>query len=112
MAFKKQASLTGFDRTFEVHPECKPYTLRDNGFVNTKTGNFEYKRPLDSAHKQGLQLKVMVNKNLDQLKISTVTASGLNAVNVMNLENNDMLVEKINFIFDGFVERHCLKEVD
>lgn len=111
MAFTQQATLKGFDRTFEMSPECKPYTLRDNGFTETKGGNFQYKRPLDSGHRQGLVLKVTVKNDLKTLKISTVSSNGLTQVDVTKLNDNAMLLEKINFIFDGFVERHVMIEL-
>ncbi|MGX7348834.1 cysteine desulfurase [Dolosicoccus paucivorans] len=112
MARKKQATLLGFNRTFEVSPECRPYTLRDNGFQPTRNGNFAFERKLDSTNKAGLVLKVMVSKDLENLRISTVNNKGFNSVNIMNLADNDMVVEKVNFIFDGFVERNVLVEVD
>ena len=72
MAFAKTAVLKGFDRTFSVSPECKPYTLRDNGFSETKGGNFQYKRSLDTEHRNGLVLKVTVDKgNFDNTKAGT-----------------------------------------
>lgn len=111
MAFTSQATLLGFDRTFEVSPECKPYTLRDNGFKETRGGNYLYKRELDSSHRTGLVLKVTVDQRLKGIKISTVNSNGLQAVNVFNLKNNEMVIEKINFIFDGFVDRKVLVEV-
>lgn len=110
MAFKTQATILGINRTFEVSPECKPYTLRDNGFTETKGGNFQYRRPLDTENKRGLVLKVTVKKDLKTLKISTVTSNELTAVDVTKLENNAMILEKINFIFDGFVDRHVMIE--
>ena len=58
MAFTTTATLKGFNRTFSMSPECKPYTLRDNGFMETKGGNFQYKRPLDTEHRRGLVLKI------------------------------------------------------
>ncbi|MBG9982073.1 cysteine desulfurase [Aerococcaceae bacterium DSM 111020] len=111
MAFSKQASIPGLNRTFQVSPEARPYTLRDNGFVNTKPGNFLYERTLETAAGAKVVLKVTVNKNLETLKISTVTPNGLNSVNVNNLADNSMVLEKIHFIFDGFVDRDCLIEV-
>lgn len=110
MAFKNEAMLRGFNRTFSVSPEARPYTLRDNGFVNTKSGNFEYKRSLDTDQPNGVVLKAMVDKNLTGLKLSTVTESGFKSVDVTKLNNNAMLVEKINFILDGFVDRNVLIE--
>lgn len=110
MAFTTTATLKGFNRTFSMSPECKPYTLRDNGFMETKGGNFQYKRPLDTDHRRGLVLKVTVKNDLKTLKISTVTSNELTAVDVSKLDNNAMLVEKINFIFDGFVDRNVMIE--
>lgn len=110
MAFTTTATLKGFNRTFSMSPECKPYTLRDNGFMETKGGNFQYKRPLDTENRRGLVLKVTVKNDLKTLKISTVTSNELTAVDVSKLDNNAMLVEKINFIFDGFVDRNVMIE--
>lgn len=111
MAIKKQATLPGFNRTFELHPNCKPYTLRDNGFENTKGGNFMYKRPMDSESRHGFVLKVTVDKAMTGLSISTVSHNGLKNIQVMDLANNAMIVEKINFIFDGFVDRGVMIEI-
>lgn len=110
MAFTKSATLKGLNRTFEVSPECKPYTLRDNGFVETKGGNFQYKRSLDNLHKVGAVLKVTVKSDLKTLKISSVTQNGLSSVDLTKLNDNAMILEKVNFIFDGFVERNVLVE--
>ena len=111
MAFTQQAELKGFNRVFKVNSTCKPYTLRDNGFTETTGGNYQYKRPLDTQHRDGLVLKVTINKDLKSLKISTVTNKGLTSVDVMKLAHNEMVVEKINFIFDGFIDRNVLVKV-
>ena len=55
-------------------------------------------------------MKVTVKNDLKTLKISTVTSNELTAVDVSKLDNNAMLVEKINFIFDGFVDRNVMIE--
>lgn len=111
MAFTQQAELKGFNRIFEMSPSCRPYTLRDNGFEETTGGNFQYKRKLDAHHRDGLVLKVTVKNDLKTLKISTVTNKGLTSVDVTKLANNAMVIEKINFIFDGFVDRGVLVEI-
>ena len=54
MAFTQQAELKGFNRVFKVNSTCKPYTLRDNGFTETTGGNYQYKRPLNTQHRDGL----------------------------------------------------------
>lgn len=111
MAFDSTASLLGFNRTFKMGPNCRPYTLRDNGFTETRVGNFQYKRELDSTHRAGLVLKVMVDKDLQGVRISTVNSKGLQTVDITKLANNEMVTEKVNFIFDGFIDRDVLVEV-
>lgn len=111
MAFKEQATLLGLDRTFKMDPKCKPYTLRDNGFKKTRGGNHLYKRDMNVDTNQGLVLKVTVNGQLDGLQISTVNKTGLKNIDITKLENNAMLLEKINFIFDGFVDRNVFIEI-
>lgn len=112
MAFKNTAKVIGLDRSFQVSPEARPYTLRDNGFVNTKGGNFQYKRDMTNESNQEFVLKVTVDSKLEGLKISTVNGTGLQSVNISLLKDNDMLLEKVNFIFDGFVDRKVLVEVN
>ena len=111
MAFKKEASIKGLDRVFAVSPEARPYPMRDNGFVNTRGGNFQYKRDMENESNQEFVLKVTVDKDLKGLKISTVNGSGIQAVDITKLANNDMLLEKVNFIFDGFVDRNVFVEI-
>lgn len=38
MAFEKKAALLGANEQFQVNPDVKKYTLRDNGFEETKRG--------------------------------------------------------------------------
>ena len=114
MAFTQTAQLNGSTQLYQVSPQCKRYTLRDNGFVETKAGNFQFVRTLDDAegaHKKGLRLKVVVSKDLSQLKMSTTTSNGLQAVNVYQLKDMDMVIEKLEFILAGFVNRDVLVEV-
>ena len=68
MAFTPTASLKV--TVFSVSPTCKGYTLRDNGFTETKSGNFQLIRSLDETidDHRGLKLKVMVDKDKKQLK--------------------------------------------
>ena len=49
MAFTPTASLKGSNQVFSVSPTCKGYTLRDNGFTETKSGNFQLIRSLDET---------------------------------------------------------------
>ncbi len=107
VAFTKTAKLQGSTDTYAVNPDVKRYTLRDNGFEEAKTGNFQYIRSLDdnSLNKQGIKLKVMVSSDLTQLKLSTTTHNGLRAVNIYNGEAFIKIREKYEFIMQNFVEQ-------
>lgn len=114
MSFQKQVTIQGLNKTYAVSEKCKRYTLRDNGFEETKTGNFQLVRSLDAIGdvKKHLQLKVMVSKDIQTLKISTTTSNGLNSVDLYKMKNNDMTIEKFEFILDGLVDRDVLVEVN
>ena len=109
MAFTPTASLKGSNHVFSVNPTCKGYTLRDNGFTETKSGNFQLIRSLDETIDDHRGLKVMVDKDRKQLKISTVTKNGLQTVDLYGKANTAMAVEKLEFILEGLVERGVLE---
>jgi len=113
MAFTPTASLKGSNQVFSVSPTCKGYTLRDNGFTETKSGNFQLIRSLDETidDHRGLKLKVSVDKAMKQLKISTTTKDGLQTVQLYGNEKNAYAIEKLEFILEGLVERGVLEEV-
>lgn len=113
MAFAKTAGLQGSDHSYQVHPDAKRYTLRDNGFEETSSGNFQYIRPLDvdPSNKQGIKLKVVISKDLSELKISTTTSNGLRTVNIYKGDVFAVTREKAQFILDNFAERGVLEQV-
>lgn len=113
MAFTPTATIKGSNRTYKVSETVKKYTLRDNGFEETKTGNFQFIRSLDDTieDRRGLKLKIMIDKEMKQLKMSTTTKNGLQAVHLYGKENVAMAVEKLEFLIDGLVERGVLTEV-
>ncbi len=53
----------------------------------------------------------MVNKDMTQLKMSTVTKNGLQSVQLYGLEHTDVAIEKTEFLLAGLVERGVLEEV-
>ncbi|MBS4761120.1 cysteine desulfurase [Carnobacteriaceae bacterium zg-ZUI252] len=114
MSFQKQVTILGRQKTYTISPKCKRYTLRDNGFEETKTGNFQFVRSLDvvGGAKKHLQLKVTISKNMDSLKISTTNQSGLSTVDLYKMKNNEMIIEKFEFILDGLVDRDVLIELN
>lgn len=113
MSFQKQVTIQGLNKTYAISEKCKRYTLRDNGFEETKAGNFQLVRSLDviGGTKKHLQLKVTVSKDLETLKISTTNSNGLNSVDLYKMKNNEMTIEKFEFILDGLVDRDVFVEV-
>lgn len=107
----KYATIPGSPVDYKVHPECKKYTLRDNGFTETKTGKFQLVRSLNfgTASKKNIQLKIVIGSDLSEIKIYTTlgmqkldlytkemySAEKGNAENILKeLTNQDVLQEK------------------
>ncbi|GCF93526.1 cysteine desulfurase [Enterococcus florum] len=107
MAFNKTATVQGAAVTYAIAPSAKKYTLRDNGFTETTSGNFQLVRPLEATpqSKEGFKLKITVAKDLQQLKMSITTANGLKTVNIFKDEKHQLLQEKFYFLLDGMVDR-------
>lgn len=113
MAFEKEATLLGSKETFKVNPNAKKYTLRDNGFEETKKGNFQLMRTMDTnlLNKQGVKLKIVISDEVSQLKISITTGNGLRPVNIYNGEAYKEIREKVTFTLTDLVERGVLEKV-
>lgn len=113
MAYDKIAKLNGSTRQFQLSPYVKRYTLRDHGFQETKSGNFQYIRSLSTTanSKQGVMLKIVVASDLQTLKMSTTTANGLKSINVYGNKNMVPMLENLEYILDGFIEQNILEEV-
>lgn len=114
MAFDTVASLKGSHQIYRVSPTVKKYTVRDNGFMETKAGNFQLVRSLDDNidDHRGLKLKLTIDRELKELKMSTTTKNGLQAVTLYGKANTEMAIEKIEFLLAGLVERGVLVRVD
>lgn len=110
MAFEKVTALKGSGRKFQMNEQVKRYTLRDNGFEETKSGNFQFIRDLDTntLNKQGIKVKIVVSDDLKTLKLSTTTSNGLKLVDVYGKETMADAKEQLEFILDGLVERGVL----
>ena len=70
MAFETTASLVGSTEKYRLTPNVKKFTLRDNGFEETSSGNYQFIRPLDGSpeNKQGIKLKIIVNKDFNEIR--------------------------------------------
>lgn len=107
MAFQSSISLKDCPFTYSIHPNIKKYTLRDNTFAQTKVGNYELSRLLESVPNSGdgFLFKIIVNKELNGFKINITDKSGLRLVNIFKSEENHIIQEKFFFLMDSLVER-------
>ncbi len=113
MATYQKDHLLGSGDYYTVHEDAKRYTLRDNGFIESKNGSFHYERvlSLNSQDKKVPRLKIIISQEIDELKISAVTSNGLKKV---DLYKNDQLEEEKKFaegIIDSLVNANVLKRV-
>ncbi|MEG1503861.1 DUF1831 domain-containing protein [Enterococcus sp. 22-H-5-01] len=107
MAFTKQATIKGAKYNYVLAPTAKRYTLRDNGFTETSSGNFQLVRPLQSTpqSKEGFKLKITVAKDLGTFKMSVTTANGLKTVDIFKDSQQEMIQEKFYYLMDGMIDR-------
>lgn len=112
MAFDKTAQFKGSAKKYQLGSTVKRYTLRDHGFTETKTGNFQLVRSLDTTlkHKQGVMVKITVSKELDGLKFSTTSANGLRALDVYGNSNMQEAVANLEYLLSELVEAGVLEE--
>ena len=70
MAFTTTAAVEGSTVFTKVHPSAKRYTLKDNGFTETKSGNFQLIRSLDPTpqRNEGFKLKITITADLKRVE--------------------------------------------
>ncbi|WP_125402894.1 DUF1831 domain-containing protein, partial [Streptococcus gordonii] len=100
--------------SYEVNPNVKKFTLKDNTFAETKVGNFELTRLLEEIPNsgQGFLLKIIFNKNLSGFKINITDKSGLRLVNIFKSEDQKILQQKFYFLMDSLVEREIFTRTE
>jgi len=108
MGYEKKIKLDDSKFTYSLNPSAKRFSLRDNGFTETKAGNFQLVRPIEATpqSKDGFKLKITVNKEIDAFKMSITTANGLRTVNIFKDEKYKMNQDKFYFLMDGMIERN------
>lgn len=113
MAFDQQSTIMGCPVFYKVSPKAKKYTFRDNGFVETNSGNLQLIRPLDATPQsnQGFKLKITVAADLKTLKMSVTTANGMRALDIFKNDKFAMNQEKFYFLMDGMIDRDCFEKV-
>ena len=114
MAFEKSVALKDCFYSYEINPNVKKFTLKDNTFAETKVGNFELTRLLEEIPNsgQGFLLKIIFNKDLSGFKINITDKSGLRLVNIFKSEDQKILQQKFYFLMDSLVEREIFTKTE
>ncbi|GAA0364001.1 DUF1831 domain-containing protein [Alkalibacterium iburiense] len=110
MSNKNNASLPGSSDLYVINEQAKRYTLRDNGFTETKNGTFIYERSLGTTvmDKKAPKLKVTVSKDFSELKLSSVSANGLKKIDLYKGSQFEKERELAEHILKTFVEENVL----
>jgi hypothetical protein len=114
MTFEKSVALKDCLYSYEVNPNVKKFTLKDNTFAETKVGNFELTRLLEEIPNsgQGFLLKIIFNKDLSGFKINITDKSGLRLVNIFKSEDQKIIQQKFYFLMDSLVEREIFTKTE
>ena len=106
----KEDKLEGSREYYQIAASIKKYTLRDNGFIETKNSNFQFLRDLEVGNPNSTKLKVTIDKELRTVKLTAVTANGLRSVNLYKNEHLKEARERANYILASFVEANILEK--
>lgn len=112
MAFITEKHLDDSEYTYSLAPTVKKFTLKDTTFVQTKIGNFEFKRMLEEVpnSNEGFLLKIIVNPDLTGFKLSITDRSGLRNVNIF--KNASLIIqEKFYFQMDALIDRGVFTKI-
>lgn len=112
MSQSNKASLEGSSNEYRIHPDIKRYTLRDNAFIETKNGNFQYERKLTA---QGAKsnvpiLKITINKDFDRLRILSTAANGIREINLFKNDEMEESRELAEFYLAEFEKEQILEK--
>ncbi|MGX6429064.1 DUF1831 domain-containing protein [Levilactobacillus yonginensis] len=112
MLFEKTMQVDGDKDTYELHPNVKPYALKDVGFQVSNAGNYTLERSVDptSPYNKNQMLKVIVAKDLSGFKMSTTNASGNARVNIFKGAHAEGNVEQYHFILQNLIDREILQK--
>lgn len=111
MAFLAKDKLDGSTDTYCMSESVKKYTLRDNGFEQSKNGHFQFSRDLEIGSVKSPKLKMTVASDLKTFKMSVVTANGLRSVNLYKGDAFKEAQDRAGYVLAGFVESGILEKV-
>ncbi|PCS00451.1 DUF1831 domain-containing protein [Lactococcus fujiensis] len=106
MAFVTEKHLDDCKDTYALSPSIKKFTLKDNTFIQTKAGSYEFKRILEEVPNsgRGFLLKIIINSDLTGFKMAITDLSGLRNVNIFK-NANSIIQEKFYFQMNALVDR-------
>ncbi|MFL2099337.1 cysteine desulfurase [Desemzia sp. FAM 23991] len=111
MAFLAKDKLDGSTDMYRMSESVKKYTLRDNGFEQSKNGHFQFSRDLEIGSAKSPKLKMTVASDLKTFKMSVVTANGLRSVNLYKGDAFKEAQDRAGYVLAGFVESGILEKV-
>lgn len=112
MAYTEIAQIKGDPQKYCLSSQIKKYSLRDVGFVESKSGKFQLERALDpsSPYNQGFKFKMTVDSELKKFKMATTTANGIREVDVHQGKDVETHLEQLNYILDNLIEREIIEK--
>ncbi|MBM7617827.1 hypothetical protein JOC36_001404 [Weissella uvarum] len=113
MAFEQVINIPGDDKTYRVSPKIKRYALTDTGFVSKPNGTFVMERSLEPMKpiNQAIKLKIVVNAELNGMKIKTLNPAGTVTINLFNLSDNAEMVQLYHYYLQELVDRDVLEVI-
>lgn len=111
MAFLEKDTLDGATDAYRMSESVKKYTLRDNGFEQSKNGHFQFSRDLEIGSAKSPKLKITVASDLKTFKMSAVTSNGLRSVNLYKGDSFKEAQERAGYVLAGFVESGILEKI-
>ncbi|GAB5057644.1 DUF1831 domain-containing protein [Companilactobacillus alimentarius] len=107
---KRQAQVLGDQEIYELNPDVKRYSLMDSGFMETNKGGFRLEHPLNgtSPYAARFYLKAVVNKDLDNLKLSITDKSGMHNINIFKLKDSEAEIDDYRYLMKFLKEKNVL----
>lgn len=106
--------LPGGETNYAVADSAVRYTLKDNGFTETRNGNFQFERVLSkkAMDKKAPKLKINVSKDLSDLTINTVVANGLRKIDLYKSDERTDERQFAEFVLQALVDNKVLEIVE
>ncbi|MCP0886482.1 DUF1831 domain-containing protein [Ligilactobacillus sp. WILCCON 0076] len=110
MAYTKAAKVLGMNQVYKLADNIKRYSLRDVGFIESKNGKFQLERSLDPRMpiNQSFKFKMVVQNDLHNFKMATVTANGLKEVNIFKANDAEKKITQLEYIIKDLQEHNIL----